>query len=109
MYVVISIDPAGGGTLSEEAFVVFLVNGGTFGLLTARLIPGHNERYGFSACGDCITYNHRVPMVPLVFVLALRRTILAVRQLLENEWRHLLPGDRPFVPLLAILAGRESK
>lgn len=53
-YVVVSIDPAGGGTLSEEAFVAFLVDGAKFGLLTARLVPGHNERYGFSSQGGFV-------------------------------------------------------
>lgn len=57
-YVVVSVDPAGGGELSDEAFVVFLVAGSRIGLLTGRSVPGHNARYGFS-------------MIPLVFVVAL--------------------------------------
>lgn len=70
-YVVISIDPAGGGALSDEVFVVFLVADDQFGLLTARVIPGHNTKYGFS-------------LVPLVFVLSLLRTVREVRQLLRD-------------------------
>ena len=36
-YVVVSVDPGGGGVLSDEAFVVFLVAGNDFGLLSGWL------------------------------------------------------------------------
>ena len=35
-YIVVSVDPAAGGILSEEALVVFLVAGARFALLTGR-------------------------------------------------------------------------
>ena len=76
-FVIVSVDPAGGGVLSEEAFVVFLVCGGRFGLLTGRMVPGHNQRYGFS-------------MVPLVFVLSLLHTVNAVKGRLEHLHRAAL-------------------
>lgn len=72
-YVVVSVDPAGGGALSDEAFLVFLVAEGRYGLLTGRIVPGHTGRYGFS-------------MIPLVFVAALLQTIRGVRTLLAEAY-----------------------
>lgn len=69
---VISIDPAGGGQLSDEVFVVFMVADDQSGLLTARVVPGHNrEFHGFS-------------LVPIVFVISLLHTIVQVRDLLKR-------------------------
>ena len=68
-YLVVAVDPAGGGSRSEEAFVVFLVTGDRFALLTARTVQGHDRAYDFST-------------VPLVFVLALIETVRAVRGML---------------------------
>ena len=47
-YLVISVDPAGGGEDSAEAFVVFLVCGDRFMLVTARVVSGHHRAYHFS-------------------------------------------------------------
>lgn len=68
-YVVMSVDPAGGGARSDEAFVVFLVAGNRFGLLTARVVAGHDPAYAFST-------------VPLAFVLSVLYTLREVRQIL---------------------------
>ena len=76
-YVVISVDPAGGGDRSEEAFVVFLVAGDRFALLTAHAIHGHHDKYPFST-------------IPLVFVLALLNTVRAVKRLLQKQDRAIL-------------------
>ena len=69
-YVVVAVDPAGGGEASEEAFVVFFVSGARFALLTARAIHGHHPAYPFST-------------VPLVFVIALLETVRSVKLLLQ--------------------------
>lgn len=73
-YVVVSVDPAGGGALSDEAFLVFMVTARRFGLLTGRIVAGHTGRYGFS-------------MIPLVFVAALLQTIRGVNALLQQAYR----------------------
>ena len=75
-YLVVAVDPAGGGELSEEAFVVFLVAGDQIALVTARAIRGHDARYDYST-------------VPLVFVLALLETVRCVKAMLVEEYRRL--------------------
>lgn len=72
-YIVVSVDPAGGGVLSDEAFIVFMVADTEFGLLTGRLVPGHSGRYGFA-------------MIPLVFVVALLKTIRGVVRMLREAY-----------------------
>ena len=42
-YVIVSVDPAGGGTLSDEVFVVFLVTDNQFGLFTANAFAGQSH------------------------------------------------------------------
>jgi hypothetical protein len=69
-YVVVAVDTAAGGEHSDEAFVVFLVSGAHFGLLSARIVVGHDRRYAFST-------------IPLVFVLALLETIRTTRRMLR--------------------------
>ena len=87
-YVLVAVDPAAGGVLSDEAFIVFLVAGTEFGLLTGRIVPGHSGRYGFA-------------MIPLVFVVALLQTVRATVRLL----RAAHTGDAPFVmpPVLVLV------
>lgn len=69
-YVVVSVDPAGGGALSDEVFVVFLIANDQFGLLAGRVAVGQSKRYGFS-------------LIPLSFILALVRTLRSVRAWLQ--------------------------
>lgn len=82
-YVVVSVDPAGGGTLSDEVFIVFLVADDQFGLLSGRAVPSHNQKYGYS-------------MVPLVFVLSLLYTLKSVRELLRTAHRKAKMVDQAF-------------
>ena len=65
-YVVISVDPAGGGSHSKEAFIVWLVAGNHYALLTGRTASGHRRSLPFTT-------------IPMAFVLALMRTIRDVR------------------------------
>jgi hypothetical protein len=55
----------------DEVFTVFLIADSEFGLLTGRVVPGNNHKYGFS-------------VIPLVFVLSLLHTIASVRQILRK-------------------------
>jgi phage gpG-like protein len=90
-YLVVSIDPAGGGVLSDEVLVVFLIADEQFGLLTARIVPGHHRRYAFS-------------MVPLVFVLSLIRTLVDVKRLLQKAHTKAgLPDDQFRLPPVIVL------
>ena len=68
-YVLISVDPAGGGFLSEEAFVIWLVAQDKFALFSGRSVKGHKATYTFST-------------VPLMFVVSLLETIQQVQQAL---------------------------
>ena len=45
-YVLISVDPAGGGHLSEEAFVVWLISSNRFALLSGRTVQGNRPGVG---------------------------------------------------------------
>jgi hypothetical protein len=69
-YVVISVDPAGGGILSEEAFVVWLVQGVHFTLFSGRTVKGHKAGYTFST-------------IPLMFVVSLLETISKTKEALR--------------------------
>lgn len=91
-FVVVSIDPAGGGKSSDEVFVVFLVSEGEFGLLTGRIVSGHNQRYPYS-------------MVPLVFILALLKLLRDVRALLQEAHGRWLLRRTPFVmpPIIVLI------
>lgn len=84
-YLVVAVDPAGGGMLSEEAFTVFLVCGARFALVTGRTIQGHHRSYPYST-------------IPLVFVLSLLETVRTVKYLLRRE-------DAAFVmpPVLVVM------
>jgi hypothetical protein len=79
-YVVISVDPAGGGALSDEAMAIFLVADDQFGLLSGRVVPSSNNRYGMA-------------MVPLVFVLSLLHTVREVHAWLKTA--HTAAGHPP--------------
>lgn len=81
-YVVISVDPAGGGALSDEVFVVFLIADDQCGLLTARVVPGQNEKIGFS-------------MIPLVFIISLLKTIVQVKECLQRAHSKVKWGSVP--------------
>lgn len=61
-YVVVSVDPAGGGFQSQEAFVVWLVNNRRFALFSGRTIRGHKRGYSFAT-------------IPLIFIVSLLETI----------------------------------
>lgn len=65
-YIVIAVDPAGGGKLSEEAFVVFLVSSNRMVLLGGRVVTGARMGSKFNT-------------IPLRFVLALLQTIKDVK------------------------------
>jgi len=75
-HVVVSVDPAGGGVLSDEAFVVFLVHSNRFALLGARLVRGHDRSLKFSS-------------LPTVFVLSLLATIESVQTMLRETLRSI--------------------
>ena len=80
-YVLISVDPAGGGFLSEEAFIIWLISQGAFALLSGRTVKGHKAGYAFST-------------VPLMFVVSLLETIRQVQQALrELHVNAAVPGD----------------
>lgn len=87
-YIVVAVDTAGGGRRSDEAFAVFLVVGGEFALLSARLAVGHDRRIPFST-------------VPLVFVLSLLETVRTVRRMLAAD----LPPSAALdaVPVLVVI------
>lgn len=70
-YLVVSIDPAGGGEESEEAFIVFLCVGSTMGLLGGRVVNGRKP-------------NHHFSTIPLSFVLALLDTVRMAQQTLQT-------------------------
>lgn len=91
-YVVISVDPAGGGQQSEEAFVVWLVHSDKFALFSGRLVKGHKQGYSFST-------------IPLMFVVSLLETIRSTRQALRDK-QHSIASLRttPFVmPTVVVL------
>lgn len=69
-FIVVAIDTAGGGPLSDEALAVYVVAGERFALLTARVVSLRDERYAVSA-------------VPLVYVLALLETLRTVQRYLR--------------------------
>lgn len=91
-YVVVAVDTAAGGALSDEAFAVFLVAGARYALLSARIVVGHDQRYSLST-------------LPLVFVLALLETIRTTRRMLRAAHLTSAFRDRPFVfpPVLVVL------
>ena len=79
-YVLISVDPAGGGYLSEEAFVIWLIVNDTYALFSGRTVKGHKPGYSYST-------------VPLMFVVSLLQTIgHAQMSLSELHQFHKLPG-----------------
>jgi hypothetical protein len=82
-YVVVSVDTSAGGAHSDEAFAVFLVAAGRYGLLTARTVVGHDPRYAFST-------------LPLIYVLALLETLRAVRRLLRRAHAASAFAAQPF-------------
>jgi hypothetical protein len=59
-YVVISVDPAAGGTLSEEAMVVFLLCGSKCALLTGRK---HHFLSLFPVSGDSLPFTDIEPSI----------------------------------------------
>lgn len=98
-YVVVSVDPAGGGVQSQEAFVVWLVAGDRFALLTGRTASGHRPSIPFTT-------------IPLSFVLALLRLLRDVRSLLLASFHAVGKVDmygnqrtEPFVmpPVLVVM------
>lgn len=70
-YIVVSVDPAGGGVLSDEVFVLFLVADDQFGLLSGYVASGHNKRHPFAA-------------IPMVFILSLLRVLQNTHRLLRQ-------------------------
>ena len=80
-YVLISVDPAGGGFLSEEAFIIWIISQGAFALLSGRTVRGHKAGYAFST-------------VPLMFVVSLLETIRQVQKALRQLHANAsIPGE----------------
>ena len=73
-YVVVSVDPAGGGFQSQEAFVVWLVNNRRFALFSGRTIRGHKRGYSFAT-------------IPLIFIASLLETIKNTQDALRSLHR----------------------
>ena len=99
-YIVISVDPAGGyegclkcpsasGALSDEAFIVFMIANHQYGLLTGRIVSGHNAKYGFS-------------MIPLVFAVALLHTVRGVVRQLRDTYQRSNYGRGSGAPVFVV-------
>ena len=76
-YILIAVDPAGGGTLSDEAVAVFIIANNEFGLFTGCLLEPHHKDFPFS-------------VVPTVFLLGLLAMVRAVKAALKKL--HLAAG-----------------
>jgi hypothetical protein len=70
-YILIAVDPAGGGLLSDEALVVFLIANDRFGLFTGCLLEAHHINISFS-------------VVPTVFLLGLLTMVRSVKASLRQ-------------------------
>ena len=89
-YVLISVDPAGGGYLSEEAFVIWLIVNDTYTLFSGRTVKGHKPGYTYST-------------VPLMFVVSLLETIARIKTSLSDLHRHYKLSGAFHMPEVIIL------
>ena len=91
-YILLAVDPAGGGKRSDEAVVVFIIANNQYGLLTGCLLGAHHPEFPFS-------------VVPMVFLLGLLTAVRAVKAELFRMHRAAGFPDAAFVmpPVLVLL------
>ena len=83
-YILMAVDPAGGGKQSDEALIVFLIANNQFGLLTGCLLGAYHRDFPFS-------------VVPMVFLLGLLGMVRAVKAELFRMHRVAGFSDQSFV------------